>query len=104
MRRTTAFLVLLAVSATVLLALTPGCGSNSLHEAGTSCSTDSDCAAGLSCLGIANNSGGACSTIAHSCTKSCVTSLDCLAVGLNFSCLPSCGSEGTCTQTRPLGD
>jgi hypothetical protein len=82
-----------------------GCGDGTLREAGSSCSQDGDCAAGLSCLGIGNTAGGACTTVARACTKACTTDLDCLAVGSSYRCLPSCTSDGgTCTQVRVQTD
>lgn len=97
--------VALAAIAVVLLQVAGvGCINNTLREAGTSCSEDTDCAAGLSCLGIGNATGGSCTIVARSCTKTCTSDLDCLAVGSGYTCLPSCASQGTCTQTRSQGD
>ncbi len=90
------------VAATILVAA--GCSSGALHEAGTSCSTDGDCAAGLTCLGVGTASGGGCMTVAKACTKACETDLDCLAVGSGFRCLPACQGAGTCVLTRAQTD
>jgi hypothetical protein len=59
------------VAATLLvLGLTGACGSP-LSPAGTSCSSDGDCAAGLSCLALGSAPGGDCTTIANVCSKPC---------------------------------
>ena len=105
MRRMKRLGVALGASVVIaMLAPIAGCGSNALHEAGTACSADDDCAAGLSCLGIGNGTGGSCVTVARACTKSCSSDLDCLAVGSGFRCLPSCSAASTCVQTRVLSD
>jgi hypothetical protein len=81
-----------------------GCSSGALHEAGSACSTDEDCGAGLACMGLGNQMGGTCTTVAKACTKSCVTDLDCLAVGSSYRCLPNCQGAGTCVLTRVASD
>jgi hypothetical protein len=76
-----------------------GCGS-ALAPAGGQCNADGDCAAGLSCLGLASKSGASCSTVVKACSKSCKTDNDCAAVAPNFKCFATCGStvSGTCGQ------
>jgi hypothetical protein len=89
------------VTGIVMLGAPWGCGS-ALSPAGSQCNADNDCAAGLSCLGLASRSGASCSTVVKACSKSCRIDNDCAAVGSNFKCFATCGSavSGTCGQTE----
>ncbi len=77
------------------------CGSNvTLLLAGTTCTSDQDCAIGLGCLPIGlQNDAGACQFLADVCSKICRDDYDCAAVGLNFRCFP-CHGSGTCGRTQ----
>jgi len=93
MRRTLTVLALYA------LGLVAACGGSSLRPAGTSCSTDGDCAAGLSCLSLAMISDAGCTAVATTCSKACHVDDDCVAVGPKFKCFASCGATNACGQT-----
>ena len=55
-----------------------GCGPGSLRAAGTSCSTDGQCAAGLQCLPLTAATGDAgCTAFVSVCSKTCQTDPDC---------------------------
>ena len=71
-----------------------------LDPPGASCGVDADCAAGLSCLALANAPGPDCKTIAKACTKPCRVDADCAAVGPEFECVPACSGSGTCAHLR----
>ena len=88
--------------ATSLLALAMACGSTSLRPAGTSCTSDAECAAGLSCLGLVAklSDAGACANVAMACSKACLVDSDCAAVGATFKCFPSCNGAKSCGQTQ----
>jgi hypothetical protein len=73
--------------------------SGSLAPAGSGCSSDSDCAAGLSCLGVGLFSDAGCSSVARACSKPCRVDGDCAAVGPKFRCFADCGGRNTCGQT-----
>ena len=88
----------LAMSACVL-GFGIACSSASLRPAGSGCSVDGDCAAGLSCLGIANFSDAGCTSIAKACSKVCRVDGDCTAVGAKFKCFAGCDATSTCGQT-----
>jgi hypothetical protein len=81
-----------------------GCGPPALRVAGTSCSTDGDCGAGLQCLPLAGAGGGGdagCTVFATVCSKTCMTDMDCAAVGTNFTCFSMCsGAMSTCAQSQ----
>jgi hypothetical protein len=73
--------------------------SGSLLPAASGCSSDSECAAGLSCLALASISDAGCTAIAFACSKTCRVNDDCTAVGPRFKCFMACGGMGTCGQT-----
>ena len=75
------------------------CGSP-LEPAGTGCTVDTDCAAGLSCLPVTSQPGPDCMTIAKVCTKTCRGDADCAAVGPKFQCTPACSGAGTCANIQ----
>jgi hypothetical protein len=91
----------IAVS-TSLLALLIACSSASLRPAGTSCTSDAECAAGLSCLGLVAqvSDAGACANAAMACSKGCLVDSDCAAVGATFKCFPACSGGMSCGQTQ----
>ncbi|HVU03278.1 MAG TPA: hypothetical protein VHE30_16070 [Polyangiaceae bacterium] len=81
------------------LAVVAACGSP-LQDAGTSCSADDACSAGLSCLPLMAKSGDTCTLVASVCSKGCRVDSDCAAVGPNFKCFLSCDGSGTCGRTE----
>jgi|GEM_PF-2743362 len=92
-------LVVLALGLLVSAA-SGGCGSP-LSVAGTACTSDDGCAAGLSCLALERASDAGCETLVKVCSKPCRMAADCVAVGAKFKCFPKCnGSDGTCGQTQ----
>lgn len=96
MRRAVRALAFVTLS---LMGTVIACGSP-LDAAGTGCSKDEDCAAGLSCLDLASAPGQDCRTLLRVCSKPCKTSADCKAVGASFECIPTCDGNGTCSHTR----
>jgi hypothetical protein len=82
-----------------LLEVGPGCGSP-LASAGSGCSGDDECAAGLACLGLAKSSGGHCLPQATLCSKPCRNDGDCAAVGPDFKCIATCSGAGVCGPTE----
>jgi hypothetical protein len=84
-----------------LLSIAVSCSSTTLKPAGTACAADSDCAAGLSCLGlVAVSSDGGCTTAAKACSKVCTLDADCAPLGANFLCFGGCGGTRSCGATQ----
>src|SRR5260370_24734066 len=76
------------------------CSSTPLRSAGTVCSPDSECGAGLSCLGLGTFTDAGCTTLAQSCSKRCALDSDCASLGSNFKCLVAC--DGTRARVATL--
>ncbi|HLK37729.1 MAG TPA: hypothetical protein VKU41_13305 [Polyangiaceae bacterium] len=76
------------------------CGSSQLKAAGVACSSDSECGAGLACLGIGTFSDAGCSTAARACSKSCAIDSDCAPLGAAFACFLACDGSRSCGATR----
>ena len=78
-----------------------GCGPGSLRAAGTSCTTDNQCAAGLQCLPLTvPGANGACMPFVSVCSKTCMTDPDCAAVGPSYTCFAMCaGGTNACAET-----
>src|SRR5690349_74957 len=89
----------LAAVAVPLLGTASGCGAP-LDPAGTSCSVDDECAAGLSCRALASAPGADCRILTNVCSKACRGDADCSAVAPGFTCYPACEGEGTCARTN----
>jgi hypothetical protein len=89
----------LVVAGATALAFVVACGSP-LNPAGTACSSDEDCSAGLACLDLASSPGKDCKVLFKVCSKSCKSTGDCAAVGENYECTPTCDGKGTCGRTR----
>jgi hypothetical protein len=87
------------VLAIYAIGLVAACGGSPLRPAGTTCSTDGECAAGLSCLSLAMISDAGCTALATTCSKACQVDGDCVAVGPKFKCFASCGATNACGQT-----
>jgi hypothetical protein len=98
--RRTATLLAVTLSTLSTLALATACSSNSLRPAGQSCSSDGDCAAGLTCLGLGMFSDAGCMTVVKACSKHCQTDTDCTSVGPKFKCFGDCSGTNTCGQTQ----
>ena len=75
------------------------CGSPALRSAGTQCSSDSECGAGLSCLGAGAFTDAGCTTLAKSCSKACAVNSDCASLGARFTCLVACDGTRACGAT-----
>jgi len=81
--------------------LTPflACSSAPLRPAGTLCSSDSDCGAGLACLGYGAFSDAGCTTSAMACSKPCTFDSDCASLGARYKCFLACGGTRSCGAT-----
>jgi hypothetical protein len=91
-------LALMVVSLGAALA----CGPGSLRAAGTSCSSDGQCAAGLQCLALTVSSAddAGCTPFVSVCSKTCQTDPDCAAVGPSYTCFAMCaGGTNVCAET-----
>jgi hypothetical protein len=86
--------------ATGLLMVLFACSSSPLKSAGTSCSADSDCAAGLSCLALSAVTDAGCTSLAKACSKACTVNSDCASLGSNYTCFGNCGSTRACGATQ----
>lgn len=76
------------------------CSSNSLHPAGTACTSDSECAAGLTCVGLGAFTDAGCTTAAMACSKSCTLDTDCAALGSTYKCFAACDGSHSCEATQ----
>jgi hypothetical protein len=83
----------------VLLIPFAACGSTALRSAGTLCSSDPECGAGLSCLGLGTFTDAGCTTLAKSCSKPCAQNSDCTSLGSRFMCLVACDGTRACGAT-----
>jgi hypothetical protein len=75
------------------------CSSPPLRSAGTLCTSDSDCGAGLSCLAPGVFTDAGCTTLAESCSKPCAIDSDCVSLGTHFMCLIACDGTRACGAT-----
>jgi len=75
------------------------CGSTPLRSEGTACSTDSDCGAGLSCVGFGAFSDAGCTTSAKACSRACAIDADCAPLGPAYKCFLACDGSGSCGAT-----
>jgi hypothetical protein len=92
--------VLMLMAAGLVLALV-ACSSTTLKSAGTACSSDSECAAGLSCLPLAAVTDAGCTTLAKACSKNCTVNSDCTSLGSTFTCFGNCdGGSRACGATQ----
>jgi hypothetical protein len=76
------------------------CSSSTLKPAGDACSSDSECAAGLSCLALPAVTDAGCTTLAKACSKACTINSDCASLGSNFTCFGNCGGSRACGATQ----
>ena len=90
----------LKLTAACLLLVLVACSSPTLKVAGTACSSDSDCAAGLSCLPLSAVTDAGCMTLAKACSKTCTINTDCASLGSNFTCFGNCGGSRACGATQ----
>jgi len=84
-----------------LVAAVSACSSStSLKSAGTSCSSDGECAAGLSCLPLGVFSDAGCMTAAKACSKTCSLDSDCAPLGTSYKCFAACDGTRSCGATQ----
>lgn len=91
---------LFVLAAMVAVSWFSGCSSAPLKVAGTACSADSDCAAGLSCRALGAFTDAGCTTGAKACTKPCTIDADCAALGGSFKCFAACDGSRACGATQ----
>jgi hypothetical protein len=84
----------------VFLLSTLACGATPLKEAGRACTADSDCAAGLSCLGIGSLSDAGCTPVIKACSHVCAADSDCVPLGSSFKCFNGCNGTSSCGATQ----
>jgi hypothetical protein len=91
---------ILMLTATGMLLVLFACSSSTLKQAGTACSSDSDCAAGLSCLALSAVTDAGCTNLAKVCSKPCTINSDCASLGSTFTCFGNCGGSRACGATQ----
>ena len=89
---------IIALGLPLLVAM--ACSSNSLRPAGTACNSDSDCAAGLTCVGLGAFTDAGCTTAAMACSKPCTLDTDCAALGSSYKCFAACDGTRSCEATQ----
>jgi hypothetical protein len=90
-----------ALAAGLAVALLVACGSTSGVE-GISCSSDSDCNAGLACLPYMMLEDGGCTSSGNECLQRCKVDSDCAPMGVGLICFSSCGSQFVCEASAVL--
>jgi hypothetical protein len=76
------------------------CSSAALKPAGTACTSDNQCAAGLSCLPLGAFTEAGCTPAASACSKSCNVDTDCSPLGASFKCFAACNGSLSCGATQ----
>jgi hypothetical protein len=80
-----------------------GCGPNTSGIQGISCTADSDCNSGLSCLNslVEADAGedAGCTSIGSQCLQPCHTNSDCTEQG--YFCFTACGGTPACLPVVP---
>lgn len=84
-----------------LLPVVAACSSSApLQVAGTECTSDSECAAGLSCLAVVGTQDdGGCNSLS-ACSRSCALDSDCAPLGAGFRCSTACDGSHACVETQ----
>jgi hypothetical protein len=88
--------------ANLLLALLTivACGSKPLKSAAVACASDSECAAGLSCLPLGAFTDAGCTTAAKACSRTCTIDSDCAPLGSTYKCFADCSGSYACGATQ----
>jgi len=76
------------------------CSSSPL-PAGAECSASSDCDKGLMCLGVAQFTGSACTTVGKTCSTTCTDDPSCAPLGSAFKCFATCTTDKVCGKVGP---
>jgi hypothetical protein len=84
----------------VLLGTLAACSPKTSGLEGISCSTDSDCGAGLKCLAysivVDGGADGGCTSLGKICALPCATDTDCGSLDAGFVCSSSCNPAPVC--------
>jgi hypothetical protein len=90
----------LVVTLAVLPMIAVACSSTPLRSAGTVCNSDSDCGAGLMCLGLGVFYDGGCTVGPKACSRGCMQDSDCTSLGSAFRCYEACDGSRLCDATE----
>jgi hypothetical protein len=96
--RIVATIIALAVAGVTGSFIAAGCGPVTSGAEGISCTDQSDCASGYTCLPYIqiDPEGGACATLSTLCLQKCTTDEDCANLALGFTCMTACGGTPVC--------
>jgi hypothetical protein len=96
--RIVATLTALAVAGAIGSFVAAGCGPVTSGTEGVSCTQQSDCNTGLTCLPYLqiNETDGGCAALGTVCLQKCATDEDCANVASGFTCMTACGGTPVC--------
>jgi hypothetical protein len=95
--RISAALAAIAVTGVIASLVAAGCSPVSSGAEGVSCTEQSDCNSGLTCLPYLQiNADGGCASLATACLQKCETNEDCANLAPGFACMTSCGGTFAC--------
>lgn len=91
-----ATLAAIATAGAIGSLLAEGCSPVTSGAEGVSCTDQSDCNTGLTCLPYLQiNADGGCASLATACLQKCAMNEDCVNY-LGFTCMTSCGGTPVC--------
>jgi len=95
----------LAVAGVIASLVAAGCSPVTSGSEGVSCTEQSDCNSGLTCLPYLQvNADGGCASLATACLQKCETNEDCANLAPGFACMTSCGGAFVCEPEMVLPD
>ena len=98
-------LAAIAVAGAIGSLIAAGCGPATSGAEGVSCTEQSDCSSGLTCLPYLQvNADGGCTSLASACLQKCETNEDCVNLPLGFACMTSCGGMFVCEPEMVFTD
>jgi hypothetical protein len=94
--RIAATLTALLAAGTITSFVAAGCGNTTSGAEGISCTEQSDCSSGLTCLPYFQADDGGCTNLGTLCLQTCANDEDCANLALGFVCVTACGGTPVC--------